>query len=94
MLGLGEEHSKIAKAIEYLAEEKLDILTIGQYLQPTNEHAPISRWAPPEEFDEWKEFALNRGIGVVESGPLVRSSYHAEEQSERFGFGEQAVASA
>jgi lipoic acid synthetase len=94
MLGLGEEHSEIAKAIEDLAEEKLDILTIGQYLQPTNEHAPISRWATPEEFDEWKEFALNRGIGVVESGPLVRSSYHAEEQSERFGFGEQAAASA
>ena len=93
MLGLGEEHGEIAKAIKDLADEKLDILTIGQYLQPSNEHAPIARWATPEEFDEWKELALSLGIGVVESGPLVRSSYHAEEQSERFGFGKQAAAS-
>jgi lipoic acid synthetase len=94
MLGLGEEHSEIAKAIKDLAGEKLDILTIGQYLQPSGEHAPIARWATPKEFEEWKELALSLGIGVVESGPLVRSSYHAEEQSERFGFGEKVAASA
>lgn len=89
MLGLGEEQEEIRQALLDLAAERLDVLTIGQYLQPTPEHAPIARWATPEEFDEWKSFALAQGIGVVESGPLVRSSYHAEEQSERFGFSEQ-----
>ena len=85
MLGLGEKQPEIRQVIKDLATEKLDILTIGQYLQPSPEHAPIARWATPEEFDGWKKIALDLGIGVVESGPLVRSSYHAEEQSEHFG---------
>ena len=89
MLGLGEEQEEIRQTLLDLAAERLDVLTIGQYLQPTPDHAPIARWATPEEFDDWKTFALEQGIGVVESGPLVRSSYHAEEQSERFGFSEQ-----
>ena len=90
MLGIGEKEDEIGQAIEDIAKVGVQILTIGQYLQPTPSHAPIDRWAPPEEFDAWKEFALSAGIGVVESGPLVRSSYHAEEQSERFGI-EEAV---
>ncbi len=91
MLGLGEEQDEIRKVIEDLAKENLNILTIGQYLQPSPTHASIARWATPEEFTEWKIFALECGIGVVESGPLVRSSYHAEEQSKRYGYGEKAA---
>ena len=94
MLGLGEEQDEIRKVIEDLASENLNILTIGQYLQPSPEHTPIARWATPEEFAEWKIFALDQGIGVVESGPLVRSSYHAEEQSEGYGFSKRTAASA
>ncbi|MGE4550293.1 MAG: lipoyl synthase, partial [Opitutales bacterium] len=92
MLGIGERQDEIGQAIRSLREVGVQILTIGQYLQPTPSHAPIDRWAPPEEFEAWKEFALSIGIGVVESGPLVRSSYHAEEQSERFGIAEAASA--
>ena len=94
MLGLGEEQDEIRKVIEDLANENLNILTIGQYLQPSPEHTPIARWATPEEFAEWKIFALDQGIGVVESGPLVRSSYHAEEQSKGYGFSQRTAASA
>lgn len=92
MLGIGEREDEIGQAIRDLSKAGVQILTIGQYLQPTPSHAPIDRWAPPEEFEAWKEFALSQGICVVESGPLVRSSYHAEEQSERFGILEAASA--
>ena len=84
MLGLGETQEEIGQAISDLSSVKLDILTLGQYLQPSSEYAPVDRWASPEEFSKWKKFALSKGIVVVESGPLVRSSYHAEEQSARF----------
>ena len=60
-----------------------DILTIGQYLQPTRNHLPIDRWVTPTQFDAYRDEGLARGFGVVESGPLVRSSYHAEEQARR-----------
>ena len=59
-----------------------DILTIGQYLQPTRNHLPIDRWVTPETFDMFREEGLKRGIKVVESGPLVRSSYHADMQAD------------
>jgi lipoic acid synthetase len=62
----------------------VDILTIGQYLQPTQEHQPIDRWVTPEEFKRWKDYALELGFGVCESGPMIRSSYHADEQSNKF----------
>ena len=62
----------------------VDILTIGQYLQPTKKHQPIDRWVTPKEFAEWKEYALSIGFGACESGPMVRSSYHADEQSAMF----------
>jgi lipoyl synthase len=84
MLGLGEKEEEIRKALKDLADIKLDVLTLGQYLQPSPEYAPIDRWATPEEFANWKTEALDLGIQVVESGPLVRSSYHADEQSARF----------
>jgi lipoic acid synthetase len=85
MLGIGEKESEIEQVLQDLNKEGVNILTIGQYLQPTKKHEPIDRWVTPEEFAEWKEYALDLGFDVVESGPLVRSSYHAEEQSERFG---------
>lgn len=84
MLGIGEKKDEIARTLGDLRGAGTQILTIGQYLQPTPEHAPIDRWVTPEEFAEWKEFGLSIGFGVVESGPLVRSSYHAEKQSEFF----------
>ncbi|RME70901.1 MAG: lipoyl synthase [Verrucomicrobia bacterium] len=84
MLGVGETRDEIAQTMRDLREDGVDILTIGQYLQPTPKHLPVDRWAPPEEFEEWREFGLSIGYGVVESGPLVRSSYHADEQSARY----------
>jgi lipoyl synthase len=92
MLGLGEEESEIRQALTDLAKIKLDVLTLGQYLQPSSEYAPIDRWATPEEFANWKKEALELGIKVVESGPLVRSSYHADEQSDRFSSENRASA--
>jgi lipoic acid synthetase len=84
MLGLGEERSEVEQTIRDIASDRTDILTIGQYLQPTPQHLPIARWVPPEEFVHWKEFGLSAGLGVVESGALVRSSYHADEQSQKY----------
>ncbi len=84
MLGLGERQDEIEQCIRDIASDKTDILTIGQYLQPTPQHWKIDRWVPPEEFAHWKKFGLELGIGVIESGPLVRSSYHADEQSAKY----------
>jgi lipoic acid synthetase len=84
MLGLGEEQSEIEQTIRDIAADGTNILTIGQYLQPTPQHLPVTRWATPEEFQHWKQFGLGLGLGVVESGALVRSSYHADEQSLRY----------
>ncbi len=84
MLGLGEERGEIEQTLRDLAEDKVNILTVGQYLQPTAQHLPVSRWVTPEEFQDWKAFGLSIGFGVVESGALVRSSYHADEQSQRY----------
>lgn len=85
MLGIGEKKDEVAQTLLDLRGAGAEIITIGQYLQPTPEHAPIDRWVTPEEFAEWKEFGMSIGFGVVESGPLVRSSYHAEKQSELYG---------
>jgi lipoic acid synthetase len=84
MLGLGETREEVEQTIRDIASDKTDILTLGQYLQPTPKHLPVARWATPEEFKHWKEFGLGIGLGVVESGPLVRSSYHADEQSQKY----------
>ena len=84
MLGLGEEPHEIEQTLHDIASDKTDIVTIGQYLQPSANHLPITRWAPPEEFEHWKKFGLSLGIGVIESGPMVRSSYHADEQSLKY----------
>lgn len=78
MLGLGEKDSDIRKAIRDLRSSGVTMLTLGQYLQPSRKHWPVERYVTPEEFDNWKDFAQSQGFDSVASGPLVRSSYHAE----------------
>ncbi|ODS79838.1 MAG: lipoyl synthase [Cytophagaceae bacterium SCN 52-12] len=78
MLGLGETPDEVHKAMDDLAAHGLDILTLGQYLQPTKMHHEVLEWITPEQFEKYREEGLRRGIAYVESGPLVRSSYHAE----------------
>ncbi|MEO9803218.1 MAG: lipoyl synthase [Reichenbachiella sp.] len=78
MLGLGETVDEVHKAIDDLVENGLDILTLGQYLQPTKMHIEVAEFIHPDQFEKYKEEGLKRGLKYVESGPLVRSSYHAE----------------
>lgn len=79
MVGLGETEEEIFETIQDLANVNCDVLTIGQYLQPTPKHLPVARFVHPDEFNAYREFALTKGFKFVESGPLVRSSYHAEK---------------
>lgn len=79
MLGLGETETEIYETIDDLSSVGCDILTLGQYLQPTPNHLPIAEFVTPEKFDEYRDYALTKGFRFVESGPLVRSSYHAEK---------------
>ncbi len=81
MLGIGETEEEIAATLRDMAADGLDVLTLGQYLRPSPKHLAVERWVTPEEFAQWKAFGLSIGFKVVESGPLVRSSYHADEQS-------------
>jgi lipoic acid synthetase len=78
MLGLGEPREELLRTMQDLADRKVDILTLGQYLQPTKQHLPVDRFVHPSEFDELRQIGLQMGFRYVESGPLVRSSYHAE----------------
>lgn len=78
MLGLGEKDEEVFKAMDDLVENGLDILTLGQYLQPTKMHIEVAEFIHPDKFAFFKEEGLRRGLKYVESGPLVRSSYHAE----------------
>ena len=84
MLGIGEKEDEIKEVLQDMVKVGVDILTIGQYLQPSKQHADIDRWVTPEEFARWKKYALEIGFGVCESGPMIRSSYHAEEQSAKY----------
>lgn len=79
MLGLGETRDEVLETMEDLRSVDVDILTLGQYLQPTTKHLPIHEFVTPEQFAEYKELGLKMGYRFVESGPLVRSSYHAEK---------------
>ncbi len=80
MLGLGETREEVLATMRELAAQGTDILTLGQYLQPTREHLPVVRFVHPDEFAEYKRLGEQMGFKHVESGPLVRSSYHAFEQ--------------
>jgi len=81
MVGVGEEWGELLATMDHLRERDVDILTIGQYLQPTTKHLSVHRYYSPEEFAELKREGLSRGFKHVESGPLVRSSYHAHNQA-------------
>lgn len=80
MIGLGETKEEIFETMDDLRANHVDILTIGQYLQPTKGHLKVEKYWHPDEFAELKEVALSKGFSHCESGPLVRSSYHADEQ--------------
>jgi lipoic acid synthetase len=79
MLGLGESEQEVIETMQDLRSVQVDILTLGQYLQPTPKHLPVAEFITPEKFAEYKELGLKMGFRYVESGPLVRSSYHAEK---------------
>jgi lipoic acid synthetase len=78
MLGLGEKKEEVIQTIKDLANAGCDVVTIGQYLQPTKKHLPVDRFVHPDEFAEYREVGYGLGLDYVESGPLVRSSYHSE----------------
>ena len=80
MLGLGEEKTQVRAALSDLRRSGCQILTLGQYLQPSRNFLPVERFVPPEEFLDYKKIGMEMGFQHVESGPLVRSSYHADEQ--------------
>jgi lipoic acid synthetase len=82
MVGLGEEMNELLAVYRDLASVGVNVLTIGQYLRPSKDHLPIARYYTPEEFAFMKREALAMGFRHVESGPLVRSSYHAHEQAD------------
>lgn len=78
MLGLGETKEEVTQTLNDLYNSGVDVVTIGQYLQPTRKHLPVHRFVHPDEFAEYKEIGYSLGLDYVESGPLVRSSYHSE----------------
>ncbi|AQX53321.1 lipoyl synthase [Priestia flexa] len=80
MIGLGETKEQIIETMDDLRANNVDIMTIGQYLQPTKKHIKVQKYYHPSEFEELREIALTKGFSHVEAGPLVRSSYHADEQ--------------
>src|SRR6476619_4591635 len=91
MLGLGETKDEVVQTLQDLANAGCDVVTIGQYLQPTKKHLPVHRFVHPDEFAEYREAGYQMGLDYVESGPLVRSSYHSEKHVIP-GFGKKAWA--
>ncbi|ORJ60241.1 lipoyl synthase [Geothermobacter hydrogeniphilus] len=89
MLGLGETVAEVKQVMRDLLATGCRLLTLGQYLQPTRDHQPVTRYLPPEEFDSFRDFGLELGFRHVEAGPLVRSSYHAAEQFQEADHGNQ-----
>ena len=79
MLGLGETDEEVIEAMDDLRSVGVDVLTLGQYLQPTNKHIAVDKFITPKKFEEYKRIGLEKGFRFVESSPLVRSSYHAEK---------------
>jgi lipoic acid synthetase len=78
MLGLGEKKEEVIQTMQDLKDSNVDVVTIGQYLQPTPKHLPVDRFVHPSEFAELREIGYQMGFDYVESGPLVRSSYHSD----------------
>jgi lipoyl synthase len=79
MLGLGEADSEVLNVMRDLRDHHVDILTLGQYLRPSQKHLPVVRYLPQQEFEQYKQAGYKMGFAHVEAGPLVRSSYHAED---------------
>jgi lipoic acid synthetase len=79
MLGLGETEEEVFQTMDDLLEVGVTVMTIGQYLQPTKNHLPVSEYVTPEQFEKYKQVGLEKGFKYVESGPMVRSSYHADQ---------------
>ncbi len=79
MLGLGETMDEVVETMQHLRDSNVDVITIGQYLQPSKKHLQVQRFPYPDEFKELREIGYNMGFDYVESGPLVRSSYHSEK---------------
>jgi lipoic acid synthetase len=79
MLGLGEKKEEVIQTMHDLANAGVDVITLGQYLQPTKKHLAVVRFVHPDEFAEYREIGYELGLDYVESGPLVRSSYHSEK---------------
>jgi lipoyl synthase len=77
MLGFGETHEELLRTFRDLIESDCNMLTLGQYLQPSSMHLPVERYIPPQEFNEWHKTAMKMGFSQVAGGPFVRSSYHA-----------------
>jgi lipoic acid synthetase len=84
MVGLGEDWDEVVQTLRDLRAARVRIVTIGQYLRPSAANLPMTRYYTPDEFAELKRIGLDLGFGHVESGPLVRSSYHAHEQTQSF----------
>lgn len=89
MLGLGETKEEVIQTMQDLKDSEVDVVTIGQYLQPSPKHLPVKRYVHPSEFSEYREIGYRMGLDYVESGPLVRSSYHSERHVHP-GLGRQA----
>jgi lipoyl synthase len=87
MLGLGETDDEVRQVMKDWRDVNCDMITLGQYMQPTTQHLPVERWVPPTTFDQFKVEGLSMGFQNVFSGPLVRSSYHAEEQANELAIG-------
>ena len=87
MLGLGERDGELRQAMDDLRAAGVDLLTLGQYLQPTRHHLPVRRWVHPDQFALYREWGLARGFVEVAAGPLVRSSYRAERALDRNNLG-------
>ena len=90
MLGLGETPEQVHRTLNDLREHAVDMVTIGQYLQPTAHHHPVLRYWSPDEFKALEEYGMALGFEHVASGPMVRSSYHADEMAHAAGFVEVA----
>ena len=83
MLGLGESEDELYQVMDDLRCAKVDFLTLGQYLQPTDRHYPIKKFIPPEDFEKYKKIAYSKGFLLVSSSPMTRSSYHADDDFQK-----------
>ena len=81
MLGLGESKEEVIQVLEDMAEHSIDMVTLGQYLQPSRDHLAVERFVHPDEFEEYALIGREMGFRHIASGPLVRSSYHADKQA-------------